>query len=131
MIFYERRAHCALAAAADAADPGPLLRSAGRDARRLEREGMAWSMALARPIRAGIAAACGDRATAVRLFADAVSDLEAVDMNLYAAGRRRRLGELLGGAEGQAQVERADSWMRQQTIRDPARMANVFAAVVV
>jgi serine/threonine protein kinase len=131
VFFYERRARCALAAAQSAADPGPLVRSAERDAWRLGRERAAWSRALAYPIRAGVAAARGDRSRAANLFADAVTHLEAVDMNLYAAASRRRLGELLGGAEGQAQVERADSWMRQQTIRDPARMANVFAAVVV
>jgi hypothetical protein len=131
VFFYERRARCALAAAQTAADPGPLVRSAERDAWRLGRERVAWSGALAYPIRAGVAAARGDRSGAANLFADAVTHLEAVDMNLYAAASRRRLGELLGGAEGQAQVERADSWMRQQTIRDPARMANVFAAVVV
>ena len=111
-------------------DPGPLLRAAERDARRLHREGMAWSRALACPIRAGIAAARGDRSRAATLFAEAVTQLEAVDMNLYAAASRRRLGEILGGDEGRAQVERADSWMRQQTIQNPARMADVFAPVV-
>jgi hypothetical protein len=130
MLFYERRARCALAAAADAADPGPLLRSARRDAKRLHREGMAWATALAYPIEAGIAAARGDRSRAATLFAAAVNHLEAVDMHLYAAASRRRLGELLGGDEGRAQVERADSWMRQQTIQDPARMAAIFAPVV-
>ena len=130
IIFYERRARCALAAAVGAADPGPLLRSAARDARRLRREGMDWSRALACPILAGIAAARGDTATAAALLADAVTRLEAVDMDLYAAAARRRLGEILGGDEGRAHVEKADSWMRQQTIRDPARMADVFAPTV-
>ena len=48
-------------------------------------------------------------------------------MNLYAAASRRRLGEILGGEFGRAHVEKADSWMRQQTIQNPARMADVFA----
>ena len=91
-----------------------------RDARRLEREGMPWSMALACPIQAGIVAASrGDRSRAATLFSQAVTELEAVDMNLYAAAARRRLGELIGGDEGRAQVDRADSWMRQQTIQNP------------
>src|SRR5205823_8980450 len=128
-FFHERRARCALAAARGAADPGPLLHSAERDARRLDGEGRAWSRALAYPIRAGVAAARGDRSAAATLFAAAVTHLEAVDMNLYAAASRRRLGELLGGDEGKAQRERADSWMRQQKIQDPARMANIFAPV--
>ncbi len=64
----------------------PLSRSAERDARRLDREGMAWSKALAYPIRAGVAAARDDTSQAASMFAQAVTQLEAVDMNLY--GRR-------------------------------------------
>ncbi len=130
ILFYERRARCALAAAAVAADPRPLLRSAEHDARRLEREGMAWSRALSIPIRAGVAAVRGDRPRALTLFAEAVKQLETVDMNLYAAASRHRLGEILGGDLGGAQLEKAESWMRQQGIQNPARMTDVFAPVV-
>jgi hypothetical protein len=119
-----------VAAGADATDTGPLLSAAVGDAGRLDREGMAWSKALACPIKAGVAAARGDMSLAATLFAEAVTQLEAVDMNLYAAASRRRLGEILGGDKGRAEVERADSWMRQQGIQDPARMADVFAPAV-
>jgi serine/threonine protein kinase/tetratricopeptide (TPR) repeat protein len=128
VFFHERRARCALAAAVSAAHPGPLLRSALRDARRLEREGIAWSTALSLPIRAGVAAARGDRSRAATLFTEAVKQLEAVEMNLYAAASRRRLGEILGGEEGREQVEQANTWMNEQGIRNPGRMADVFAA---
>ena len=50
-------------------------------------------------------------------------------LKYWADPMRRRLGEILGGEEGRAQVERADSWMRQQGIQNPARMADVFAPV--
>jgi eukaryotic-like serine/threonine-protein kinase len=130
IFLYERRARCALAAAAEATDKAPLLRAAKRDLLRLDREGMPWSRALAWPIRAGVAVARGERSRAATLFAQAVKELEAVDMNLYATASRRRLGEIVGGDEGRAQVERADSWMREQTIQNPARMADVFAPAV-
>jgi eukaryotic-like serine/threonine-protein kinase len=130
VFFYERRARCALAAALGAGDPGPLLHAALSDARRLHREGVAWSRALSLPIKAGVAAARGDRSRALTLFALAVQHLEAVDMNLYAAASRRRLGEILEGDIGRAQLEKADSWMNQQGIRSPARMADVFAPAV-
>jgi len=130
VFFYELRARCALAAAFGTADAGPLLRSAERDARRLEREGMAWSRALALPIRAGVAAARGERSKAATLFALSVKQLEAVDMNLYAAASRRRLGEILGGDRGRAQLEQANTWMNEQGIRNAARMADVFAPAV-
>jgi serine/threonine protein kinase len=131
VFFYELRARCALAAARGGANPGPLLRAAERDARRLDREAMPWSKALALPVRGGVAAARGDRPRAATLFAKAVTELEVIDMNLYAAAARRRLGEVLGGHEGQSHVARADSWMTQQTIQNPSRMADLFAAVVV
>jgi hypothetical protein len=126
-FFHERRARCALAAAREVSNRGALLRAAARDARRLVRERTPWSQALACPIKAGIAAARGEISRAATLFSQAVKELEAVDMNLYAAASRRRWGEIIGGDEGRAHVERADSWMRQQTIQDPARMADVFA----
>ena len=53
--------------------------------------------------------------------------LEAIDMPLYAAAARRRLGELVGGAEGQDLMTRADQWMAGRGVADPARMARVFA----
>jgi hypothetical protein len=37
---------------------------------------------------------------------------------------------LSGADEGRAHVEAADSWMMQQEIRNPSRMADVFAPVV-
>ena len=103
--MYERRARSASAAARSSSEPGALLRAADRDARRLHREGKPWSKALSIPIRAGVAAARGDRCTAARLFAEAITQLEEVDMNLYAAAARRRLGEIVGGDEGRAHVD--------------------------
>ena len=75
---------------------------------------MPWSKALSIPIRAGVASARGDRSRAMTLFAEAVKQLEAVDMNLYAAAAGHRLGEILGGDEGRVTMEIADSWMREQ-----------------
>ena len=48
---------------------------------------------------------------------------EAVDMGLFAAAARRRLGTLLGGDAGRALIAQADAWMAAQEVRNPARMA--------
>ncbi|MFH1265006.1 MAG: ATP-binding protein, partial [Planctomycetota bacterium] len=117
------RARCALAASEQAADPGPLLRSAARDARGLEKEKIAWADALAQVLRAGISAACQDWERTVALLETAIARLDAVDMALFAASARRRLGVLLGGERGRRLVAEADSWMAGQGIRNPARMA--------
>jgi hypothetical protein len=60
-------------------------------------------------------------------LARAVEAFEAIDLGLQAAAARRRLGELTGGARGRGLVEQADAWMRDQQIRNPARMTALLA----
>src|SRR5262249_23000369 len=74
IFFHERRARCALSVAvsASAADRAVLLKSAEADARRLVRERMPWSDALARTVLAGVATVRGDRALARDRLAIAV-----------------------------------------------------------
>lgn len=127
IIMFALRARSALALAATAADSGPLLRDAERDARVLERENVPWSAPLAQLLRAGIAARRGDSARAETLLTEAASGCDAVDMKLTAAAARRRLGELLGGEEGRKLTAAADSWMTGQAIQQPTRMAAMLA----
>ena len=123
----ELRGRSALAAARTARRPAPFLRAAARDARRLEHEHEPWARAHAELLRAGIAAVRGDQRRAVAGLYAAAAQFETLEMHLHAAASRRRLGELLGAAPGEALVTEADQWMRDQTIRDPARMTNVYA----
>jgi hypothetical protein len=119
-------ASSAVAAATSAADPGPLLRTAEGDAHRLRREKMPWADAVARLIQAQVAAARGQTASA-ELLAEAANLLDSVDMRMYAAAARRRLGQLIGGDRGRDLIKQADAWMTGQQVRNPARMAAIFA----
>jgi hypothetical protein len=103
--------YSALAVAAAAVDPTSLLRKAGWGARRLRRERVSWAHALDGYIQATIAARRGDTAGAHRLLAKAATAFEAAGMGLHAACTRRRLGMLVGGAEGQGLMAQADAWM--------------------
>ncbi len=123
----QSRARSALAAAVTSRDPGPFLVAARRDARRLERERMPWSSACARLIQAGIAAVRGNSEAAVPLLADAEQRLESIDMRLCAAAARRRRGQLLGGEEGRALIGSADAFFASQQVKEPARLAAVYA----
>jgi tRNA A-37 threonylcarbamoyl transferase component Bud32 len=123
----QMRAYSALAAAVTASNPKPLLHAAKRDARRFRSEQLPWADGLDRYIRAALAVQSGDDGAARRLLDQAITAFESINMGLYAAATRRRLGQMIGGAEGQALMAEADAWMARQTIRNPARMAAVFA----
>ena len=79
-------------------------------------------------IRGGLAALQGDSPRAAILLADAVERFESVKMHLCAASVRRRQGELAGGDRGQADVARADRWMADQKIQNPAAMTSMILA---
>jgi serine/threonine protein kinase len=127
MCTWQLGARSALAAATGKGNNKPLLAVAERDARRLEREKRPDAQAWARLVQAGIAAAGGNPARAVLLLAEAVAGFDAVEMRLYAAAARRRLGQLLGGEEGRALLAQSDSWMASQQIRNPPRMTAMLA----
>jgi hypothetical protein len=121
------RARCALAAAAERADRAPFVAVAERDVRRLEREGLPWSDALALLRRAGLSAVRGNKADVLLLLQQAAAAFEEARMALQAHVARRRLGEILRGDEGRSLVEMADEWMRGQGIKNAACFTEVFA----
>jgi serine/threonine protein kinase len=125
------RARCALAAAGNAgltaSSRNRLLRSALRDARRIEREKTPWGDPLARSLRAGVASHRGDRKVALECLVSAEAGFDAARMALYAAAARRCRGLLLGGEGGLALVASADAWMRGERIKNPERMSAMLA----
>jgi hypothetical protein len=127
ILTSDLRARVALASADTARNPRPHLRAAQRGIRLLQRERMPWSDALAQLLRAGVAARQREHTEAVRLLRQAVKCFEGGDMNLHAAAARRRLGGLLGGAEGRDLVAQADAWMTGEMIANPPRMTDMHA----
>jgi tetratricopeptide (TPR) repeat protein len=98
-----------------------LLRAAGKDASRLEKEGVGSAGASAALLRACILGAQGRPAEALEPLEAAARGFEAADMALHAACARRRKGQLLGGDEGRALIEAADATLSEQGIRNPSR----------
>jgi tetratricopeptide (TPR) repeat protein len=122
------RGRSALAAALQASGREPLLKSAERDARLIEREATTWATPWAKLLRAGVAQLRGDAEGAARMLATAAADFDAADMALHAAASRLRRGQLIGGDEGQALVREAESWMKSKSIRNPDRTAAIMVA---
>jgi serine/threonine protein kinase len=95
--------------------------------RRLEREQMPWTAALAAILRAGEAHARDDLAGAAAALGTAIERADATEMAVYAAAARHQLGVLQGGDDGARLVQDAEDTMHARGIRAPAR----FAAMLV
>ena len=120
------RARLALAASAFSSDKEQLLAAAETDASRIERENMVWSNGLAELLRAGIAAARGNRSGALTKLTSAAASFDTAEMALYAIAAQYRRGQLLG-ADGYDLLKAAEAWMASQRIENPARMVSMLA----
>jgi hypothetical protein len=124
----QTRAGAALALAqARPSERARLIAAAERDAQSLEREGRHYARAWAALLRAGVAASRGQRGRALRELGSAIVGFDEADLSLHAACARRRKGEILGGDEGRALIQRADSALRAQDIRDVERWTAMYA----
>ncbi len=126
ILMLHLRARCALVLAVGE-DASSWLRVAQRNARSLRRENLPWADALAQLIEAAIAFLRGDPDLSRQVLAAAMAGFEAADMHLHAAVARRRLGQILGGTEGQELVRQAEEWMNGQEIRNADRMTTLLA----
>jgi hypothetical protein len=85
-----------------------------------------YALALAELLSAGLKSCSNDRDAALSDLRSAVSQLEALDMRLHAAAARRACGLLSGGSAGSEEVSRAEAFMRDLGIADPAFFARVL-----
>jgi serine/threonine protein kinase len=114
-------------------DSLPTKRRRGRLAevrrlqRRLQRERMPWSNALAAILEAGWARATGNNELAEAALRSAIELSQAADMALHAAAARHQLGLLVGGADGGTFVREGEDALVACGVHVPAR----FAAMLV
>jgi eukaryotic-like serine/threonine-protein kinase len=126
ILSYHLHAYSAIAAARGESHKEALLRVAEMDAKKIERENMAWGYPIARAIRAGISIVRDDSKTAIELLERAEREFRASDMLLYAAAAKRRRGELIDSDDGLNMIREADEWMSGQKIKNPERMTNIL-----
>jgi hypothetical protein len=121
------RARCALAMATVVAEPRRFLKIARGDARRLAREKTLWADSLASLVNAGVHAREGRSDAARTRLAAAVDTFDRAHMKLYAAVARRRIGELASDGQDRELQRRADAWMVEQGIVNPAAITRLIA----
>lgn len=114
------------------AEESPARRAAALDeARRLAHDLIGQPFASAAPqgrmLLAGAAFLAGDRAAAAASLRHAIDAFDALEMALWAAAARLRLGELLGGDDGTAMRAGAGEAMAELGVVDADAFARVLA----
>lgn len=95
-------------------------------ARKLEKENIDWAKPFAAVVRSTVAHQRNQHTEATTLLSAAVDGFERMDMRLYAAVSRRRLGALLADDRGRQLLADADAWMSTQRIKNPERMTGML-----
>ncbi len=103
------------------------LRVADACAGRLARADTPLASALAPALAACVSAAAGDHEQAARLLRRATEAQDREALTALAAVTRRRLGELVGGLEGEELVTAADRTLRELGASEPAAVAGMYA----
>jgi hypothetical protein len=103
------------------------LREAEADLSALIASKMPWAQALALLLSSGVCAAKKDAHAALEAANAAAQAFTRGGMLFHAAIARRREGQLLGGSAGAQLVRDADAWLTARGVRDPERVAAVFA----
>jgi hypothetical protein len=124
------RARSALAAARTSRSQAPLLGAARRDARRLLGENMPYCTPHARHLLAGIAIREGRREQAIELLRDTLRGYSETGMRLFAAATQRRLGEVLGGDEGDTHISEANAYLQMLEVANIDKVVDAFAVAV-
>ena len=96
-------------------------------ARALDDQGINYARIWGGLLRGTAAAQRGEPAAAMAILEDTATYADENDFPLCATIARLRSGGLAPGPDGVERVEAALTWMRQQDIRNPMRMADVFA----
>lgn len=126
LITYDMLCRCCLVVEASS-ERKAALKTVEKTIPKIERENMDWSNPIAKLMRGGLAAAHGNNAEAVMHLTTAVQGFQSSHMMMYAAIAARRKGQILGGAEGKAQIAAADTDLRARGVKNPERYSNILA----
>ena len=82
-----------------------------------------WAAPLGAALRAAVAHQKGDDDLCHRELETAIREFDRAEMGLHAATARLRLGRLRGGDQGAQMVAEAETWLANQKVKNPLRMA--------
>jgi hypothetical protein len=123
------RVALALAEKVGESERPPLLRHARQSVRQLRKSEHQTGVAMGAAIEAGVRwlSPGANREAGIVALERAVATAEAAGAVLLAESGRRWLGELIGGRRGEELRTRSNAWMANQGVRNPARIAHLYA----
>jgi eukaryotic-like serine/threonine-protein kinase len=127
VMLRDVRARGALMAAAQGHAPARYLARAERDAATLDAERAPFATAYANRVRAGVALQRGRTDEAVRLLTSGLPAMEAAGLHVQALAVRRRVGQLVGGTDGEAATAQAAQDMRARGVANVDATTRLFA----
>jgi hypothetical protein len=124
---YQQIAYVALALAANRPDEPRWTRGALKHAKALRMEKVDWATAFADFIEASVAQQRGNRAEAITGLRAAADAFTRVGMDGYGAATRHKLGELIGGNEGDALLAASNQFFIDQGVTESRSLAYMRA----
>jgi hypothetical protein len=124
-IVHYARGRCAVAAILPETRGARIAEARGMH-RKLAREGMPWTSVLAALVLASAENAAGDREATLAALRQAIDAAEACEMSMHAAAARFRLGQRLGGPEGESETEAAAQAIAAEGVRHAARWVSIY-----
>jgi hypothetical protein len=121
------RAFAAIGVARQGTDREAMLALAEREGHAIARERLDWGDPIACLVRAAVAHQRRNDAGAGAALAEAVRGFDAKQMKLHAAVARACRAKVVGGDEGRALAQEADAYFRGEGIKQPEKVALVFA----
>jgi len=118
----------AMAEGASQSERPRLLRKALRNVRFLRKADHQTGVAMGAAIEAGVhwLSPGSDRDAGLAALERAVATAEAAGAHLLAESGRRWLGEIVGGQRGEELRARSNTWMAEQGVQNPARLASMI-----
>lgn len=113
------RGAVAVAGATEAADPKPLLAEADRVCTELIKHGSAFARGYGHLTRAGALGLRDDPEGAVATLRKAIEEFDVAAMEGFAAAAKVRLGDLVGGSEGEELHEAARTYYERERVKRP------------
>jgi tetratricopeptide (TPR) repeat protein len=118
MAFF-LRGRVALACWLEDRAEGKLRREVEYYAKRLKRIRSAWGDAMANLLYAGIAVGDGRRSEAARILEESSEKLKKISLHAYASAAAQLSGMLRADAQGRAQVNATEQFLKSQHVRNP------------